>query len=110
MFQVVEAMAEQETMSEKHRTELAELEDKWKGQVVTRLVVGRWIVLMWRPITILAQVAEAMAEQESAIAEAVTELELSQERHREELVMMEAKWKTKVKTVSVLFTNISQSI
>ena len=87
-------MAEQETMSEKHRAELAELEDKWKGQVVTRLVVK------WRRITIFAQVAEAMAEQESAIAEAVTELELSQERHREELVMMEAKWKTKVKTVS----------
>ena len=47
-----------------------------------------------------------MAEQESAIAEAVTELELSEERHREELVMMEAKWKTKVKTVSVLFPYI----
>ena len=45
-----------------------------------------------------------MTEQESAIAEAVTELELSQERHREELVMMEAKWKTKVKTVSIFLT------
>ena len=33
-IQVVEAMAEQESMNEKHRAELAELEDKWKGQVV----------------------------------------------------------------------------
>ena len=106
MLQVVEAMAEQENMSEKHRAELAELEDKWKGQVVTRLVVARGIVLMCHPITCVAQVADAMAEQESAIAEAVTELELSEERHREELVMMEAKWKTKVKTVSVLFPYI----
>ena len=46
VLQVVEAMAEQENMSEKHRAELAELEDKWKGQVVTRLVVARGIVLI----------------------------------------------------------------
>ena len=63
--------------------------------------------MKWRPITIVAQVAEAMAEQESAIADAVTELELSQERHREELVMMEAKWKTKVKTVGIFLTFFS---
>ena len=50
-----------------------------------------------------------MAEQESAIAEAVTELEVREERHREKLVRLEAKWKNKVKAVSdhFLYLNLT---